>query len=565
MAALRDRLRGLTSAATGLRGYRREWLRADLVAGVSVCVVMIPSVIAYAGLMGLPPQHGLYAALVPLLVYPLFGSSRQVIVGPDIAISLLMASAITPLAGGDSERAATLAAMVAVLTGLLLLLGARAKIGAVADFLSKPVLVGYMTGAALILMVSQFDKLFGMPLKRNDFFPRLGELGSKLGGAHGPTLLLGLGLLVMIVALRRFAPKIPPALAVVVVAIGASWGLGLEQRGVKVVGSFPRGLPHLAVPVTDWRDVHLLLPAAIGIALLTYTEGILLARAFAAKNGYEVSPNQELTALGVADVVTGLFQGFSVTGSQSRTTINDAAGGKSQMASLIAAVALGLFLLFLTPLMARLPSVALAAILIYGGFTLVEFHVIRRIYRFYPRSGMLAALTTLGVLAVGVVPGILVGVMLSLLGLINRISHPPDAVLREVPGHGFHDLGNTPNGQTMPGLIVYRFYGPLLFSNASYFVGRVREVIRASSSPAHWFLLDAQAITDIDVTAAEALHSLNEELRQQGIALKVAHANRPLRDVLERIGFTQELKEESFFHSVHECVEEFGKGPKPRS
>jgi sulfate permease, SulP family len=562
VSAWRDRWRGLTAAATGLRGYQREWLWGDVVAGVSVCVVMIPSVIAYAGLMGIPPQHGLYAALVPLLVYPWFGSSRQVIVGPDIAISLLMASAITPLAAGDGERAATLAALVAVLTGLLLLLGARAKIGAVADFLSKPVLVGYMTGAALILMVSQFDKLFGVPLNHNDFFPRLGELGRKLGGAHGPTLLLGLGLLGLIVVLRRFGPAIPPALAVVVVAIGISWALKLEEHGVKVVGAFPRGLPHLSVPVTEWRDVHLLLPAAIGIALLTYTEGILLARAFAAKNGYEVSPNQELAAFGLADLVTGLFQGFCVTGSQSRTTVNDAAGGKSQMASLVAAGALVLFLLFLTPLMARLPSVALAALLIYGGFTLVEFHVMKRIYRFYPRSGMLAALTTLGVLAVGVVPGILVGVMLSLLGLISRLSHPPDAVLREVPGHGFHDLGDTPNGRTIPGLVVYRFYGPLLFSNASYFVGRVRAMIGACGSPVHWFLLDAQAVTDIDVTAAEALHSLNGELRRQGIALKVAHANRPLRDVLERIGFTQEISQESFYHSVHECVEAFGQSWK---
>ena len=231
-----------------VRTYRREWLRADVLAGVSVCVVMIPSVIAYAGLMGLPPQHGLYAALVPLLVYPFFGSSRQVIVGPDIAISLLVASAIVPLAAGDGARAATLAALVAVLSGLLLLLGARAKIGAVADFLSKPVLVGYMTGAALILVASQLDKLFGIKLEHNDFFPRLGELATKLRQSHGPTLLLGVGILAIIVGLRRFAPKVPPALAVVFVAIAASRVLGLEHRGVAVVGAFPSGLPHFAVP-----------------------------------------------------------------------------------------------------------------------------------------------------------------------------------------------------------------------------------------------------------------------------------------------------------------------------
>ena len=539
------------------RDYRREWLSADLLAGVSVCVVMIPSVIAYAGLMGLPPQHGLYAALIPLLVYPFFGSSRQVIVGPDIAISLLIASAIAPLATGDPSRAAVLAATLAVLSGLLLLLGARAKIGAIANFLSKPVLVGYMTGAALILVASQLDKLFGVRLEHNDFFPRLAELGGKLRLAHAPTLIFGLSLIAVIIGLRRLAPKIPPTLVVAVTAIAASLALGLEGRGVAVIGAFPRGLPNFALPSADWRDIHSLLPAAVGIALLTYTEGILLARAFAAKNGYEVEPNQELTALGLADVCTGLFQGFSITGSQARTTINDSAGGKTQVASLVAAVTLILFLVFLTPLIARLPVVALAALLICGGFTLVEFDVMARIYRFYPRSAMLAALTTLGVLSVGVVLGILVGVALSLLALIDRISNPPDAVLRIVPGDGFHDLGDSETGETIPSFIAYRFYAPLLFSNASHFVERVRQLVAASSTPVRWFLVDAQAITDIDITAAEALRALNTELQQQGIALKFAHTNRPLRQILERIGFTSEIGRESIFHSVHEAAEAF--------
>jgi SulP family sulfate permease len=539
------------------RDYRREWLRADLLAGVSVCVVMIPSVIAYAGLMGLRPEHGLYAALVSLLVYPFFGSSRQVIVGPDIAISLLIASAIAPLAGGDPAHAAILAAMLAVLSGLLLLLGACVKIGAIANFLSKPVLVGYMTGAALILVASQLDKLFGVQLNQNNFFARLAELAGKLHQAHGPTLLFGLGLLAVIVALRRVARTIPPALVVVVAAIAASVALRLEGHGVKVVGAFPSKLPSFALPIHYWQDIHTLLPAAISIALLTYTEGILLARAFAAKNGYEVNPNQELTALGLADVFTGLFQGFSVTGSQARTTTNDSAGGKTQLTSLVAAVILILFLLFLTPLIARLPVVALAALLIYGGFTLVEFDVMVRIYRFYPTSALLAALTTIGVLAVGVVPGILVGVALSLLALIDRTSNPPDAVLRIVPGDGFHDLGKESEGQTIPGFIAYRFYAPMLFCNASHFVERVRQLVAASPTPVRWFLVDAQAITDIDITAAEALSALNKELHQQGIALKFAHANRPLRKVLERIGFTSEIGRESIFHAVHEAAEAF--------
>jgi SulP family sulfate permease len=227
------------------------------------------------------------------------------------------------------------------------------------------------------------------------------------------------------------------------------------------------------------------------------------------------------------------------------------------VASLAAAALLALFLWFLTPLMARLPVVALAAILVYGGFKLVEFDAMKLIYRYYPQSAALAAITTVGVLAFGVVPGILIGVVLSLMGLISRISHPPDAVLREVPGHGFHDWGDSKEGETVPGLLAYRFYAPLLFSNAAHFGARVRELILDSKTRVRWFLLDAQAITDIDVTAAEMLHELHEELRKKGIAFKIAHANRPFRAILERTGLARELKEESFFSSVHECVAAF--------
>ena len=548
-----------------LRGYRRAWLVADLLAGISVCLVMIPSVIAYAGLMGLPPQYGLYAALVPLAVYPFFGGSRQVIVGPDIAICLLIASAVRPMAGGDASRAAGLAATVAVLSGLLLLLGAQAKVGAVADFFSKPVLVGYMTGAALILMASQLDKFFGVALQRNDFFPRLYELCGKLDQANQTTAIFGFSLLALLLGLRRFAPKIPSALVACIVAVVASAGLGLEHRGVAVVGSLPAGLPAFTLPQFEWRDLQSLLPAVIGIALLSYTEVILLARAFGAKNGYEVNANQELVALGVSDVCTGFFQGFAGTGSQSRTAVNDAVGGKTQVAGLVAAVMLALFLLFLTPVVARLPVVALAAILVYGGCTLVEFDVMKRIYRYYPRSAAVAALTTLGVLGAGVIPGILVGVVLSLLGLISRISNPPDAVLREVPGHGFHDLGDTPGGQTLPGLLAYRFYAPLLFSNAAHFAGRARQLILDSKTPVVWFLLDAQAVTDIDVTALDTLRDLHRDLQQEGIALKIAHANPPFRAILEQTGLAGELGEDSFFASVHECVAAFQamKSPMP--
>ncbi|HEY3857690.1 MAG TPA: sulfate permease [Verrucomicrobiae bacterium] len=541
-----------------LRGYRRQWIAGDIIAGISGCAVMIPSVIAYARLMGMPPQIGLFAALVPLVVYPLFCSSPQVIVGPDIAICLLIVNAVGPLAGNNGVLAAELASVLAVLSGLLLLLASRAGLGKVADFLSKPVLVGYMTGAALILMSSQLGAFLGVPLTHNYFFPRLIEACAKINQARLPTIILGLVLLAMLLALRRFAPKAPSALIACVVAIAASRWLNLAERGVAVVGQFPGGLPRLTIPSFDWHNLEALLPAAIGISFLAYTEGVLLARAFAARNGYEVAPNQELAALGVANLVNGVFQGFAVTGSQSRTAVNDAAGGKTQLASFVMAGSTALFLLYLTPLLASLPLVALGAILINGGWRLVEFDAMKRIYRYYPASAAVAAVTTLGVLAAGVVTGILLGVALSLLGLIKRISHPPDAVLHEIPGHGFHDIGEKP-GATVPGLLAYRFYAPLLFSNCGYFAERVHKLIADSPRPVRWFLVDAQAITDIDVTAVETLHALRAELNNKGIKMKFAHANPPLRALLERTGLAKEIGEENFFASVHECIKAFTK------
>ncbi|HEY3916030.1 MAG TPA: sulfate permease [Verrucomicrobiae bacterium] len=538
------------------RGYKRAWLAGDLAAGVTGCVVVVPSVIAYARLMGMPPQIGLFAALVPLLVYPFLTSSPQVIVGPDIAICLLIVNAVGPLAGNDGMRAAELASILAVLSGLVLLLASRAKLGKVADFLSKPVLVGYMTGAALILMVSQLDALLGIRLQNKDFFPRIIEASGKLKQTQMPTVLLGVALIVLLLIFRRFAPRGPSALVACVCAIAASLLFRLPEHGVAVIGRFSGGLPHFSTPTFTWGDIRQLVPAAVGISFLAYTEGVLLARAFAEKNGYEISANQELAALGFANLFNGLFQGFAVTGSQSRTMVNDAAGAKTQLASFVMAVSLALFLMYLTPLLASLPLAALAAILIFGGWRLVEFDAMKRIYRFYPGSAAVAAVTTLGVLAAGVVTGILVGVVLSLLGLVKRISHPPDAVLREIPGHGFHDVGQD-SGVTAPGLLAYRFYAPLLFSNCGYFKERVHKLVFSSGVAVRWFLIDAQAITDIDVTAVEMLHALRGELKDAGVEMKFAHANRPLRELLVSTGLTQEIGEKSFFASVHECVEAF--------
>jgi SulP family sulfate permease len=541
-----------------LRTYRRQWIGGDLRGGISASIVMIPSVIAYAELANLRPEYGLYAALMAMLGYALFASSRQVIAGPDGAVTLLMASAVVPLAGGDPARTAALSAAIALLGGLIMLLAAGLRVGMVADFLSKPVLIGYMSGAALILVSTQLGKLFGIKLEQQNFFPLLLELASKIRQTHLPTLCLGLSFLGVLIAARHWIPRLPGALLIVVIALGISVALGIEVYGVKVIGHVPSGLPLPRLPPVTMGDLRELLPGALGVALLTFPDSVLLARAFAVKNRYEIRPTQELRALAASNFASGLFQGFSVGGSQSRTTVNDDAGGRTQMASLVAVASMALFLLFLTPLLRPLPTVALSAILIFAGANLVDVAAYQMLYRLSRPAFLVALLVTVGVLVSGMVPGILAGVVLSLVILLGRLARPTDVVLKEVESTGqFHDLGEAGASDTVPGLIAYRFYAPLFFANSDHFVERVRRLIAGSTHPVRWFLLDAQAITEIDVTGADALTRVIEELRLTGIAFKIARANRPLREKLARMGLGDHLVEATLFPSVHAAIDAF--------
>jgi len=549
---------GRTIAARVFGARPGALLHGDVAGGLSACVVMIPSVVAYANLAGLPPAHGLYAALVGMLAYAAFSSSRQVIAGPDATIALLVASAVGPLAGGDPTRTAVLSAAMALIGGAIMLIAARLRLAMIADFLSKPVLVGYMTGAALILVSTQLDKLFGLKLHQRDFFPLLAELAGRIGETHVPTVALGIGFVTMLAVLHAVAPRLPGALVVFVLAIAASAAFHLEALGVKVVGDVPSGLPHPALPVISSADLGDLIPGAIGIALLTFSEGILLARAFAAKNGYDVEPEKELQALAAANLAAGLFQGFPVGASQSRTTVNDAAGGRTQRASVVAAAALVPFLLLLTPLLRLLPMVALGAIVIFAGAQLVGLDEHRRLYRVSPLGFANALLVTLGVLLVGVVPGIVVGIMVSLIMLLGRLARPVDAVLQRVPGTAsFHDVGEGEATETVPGLIAYRFYAPLVFANADHFMQRIRALVAASPHPVRCVLVDVQAVTDVDVTAAEMLARLGAELAGQGIRLEFARANRPLREQIVRLGLGEHLDHSTVFPSVHAAIEAF--------
>lgn len=555
------RLRRIPSAIpllSVLRQYRFDWLGKDAIAGLSACVVMIPSVIAYAELMHLPPITGLYAALTACVGYALFSSSRHVIAGPDAAIGLLAGSAILPLAAGDPARIALLAAELAVFSGVVLLAAAWLKLGVIADLLSRPVLVGYLNGASLVLIATQVGKLFGIRTEGEEFFPLIYSVIERLQETHFPTLLLGLFFILLLAALARWMPRLPGALAASVLAVAATYLFDLQGYGIALVGDVPSGLPSLFIFKPSWTDVAALAPAAVAIAFLAFSDGILLAQTFAEKNGYEVNGNQELVALGTANILASMWHGFPVSASQSRSAVVDAAGGKSQVAQLFAAAGLLAFLLFLTPLIALMPRVVLGSILIVTAFGLLETASLRMLLRIDRSEFSIAMGVTLVILLAGVVPGIIAGLLLSLIDVLYEISRPRDAVLRRLSSDGkFHDCLDPEDGEEVPGVVVYRLYAPLIFANARYVMARVRELVERADPPLECLVIDAQAIHDMDVTAAQRFSELFRELSEDGIEIKLADAPRPFREQLIKVGLTTTLGRERFYLSVKDAVDDY--------
>lgn len=541
-----------------LSNYQWSWFGSDLVAGISACIVMIPSVIAYAELVHLPPITGLYAALAAAIGYALFASSRQVIAGPDAAIGLLVGSAILPLASADAARMTVLAAELSLMCGVVLLLSARLKLGVIADLLSRPVLVGYLNGASLILISTQLGKMFAIKTQGEEFFPLLATLIEQLPTTHLPTFYFGLALMALLIILARWFPRIPGALCCATVALLATVVFDLGAQGVALVGPVPSGLPRFDMPPVYWSDIAVLAPTSVAIAFLIFSDGILLAQAFAQKNGYEVNPNQELAALGSANVLAALWQGFPVSASQSRTSVVDAAGGRSQVAQLVAAAGLLLFLMFLTGLIAWLPKVALGAILIVTAVGMLELASLRGLFKVDRKEFGIAMGVTLAILLAGVVTGIIAGLLLSLIAVLVEISRPRDAVLRRMTSDGkFHDCLDEDEAQDVPGVIVYRLYAPLIFANARYVVERIQSLVNAGGAELEWLIIDAQAITDMDVTAAQRFAQLHRELTSQGVEIKIADAPRPFREELAKVGLSDALGSQQFFISVKKAVEAY--------
>jgi SulP family sulfate permease len=440
------------------------------------------------------------------------------------------------------------------------LLARVARLGFITDLLSKPVLVGYIFGATLIVIGSQLGKMFGIKLESDQFFRQVTELISRLDEAHLLTVAIGVACLAVLLVIRRVNRKIPGPLIVVVLAIIASALLGWQAKGVAVVGPVPAGLPQVTIPAVTVQDIFALLPAALALTILIYADEILTSRVFAGKHGQKVDANQEFVGIGMANIAAGLLTGFPSALSASRTTVNDQMGGKTQWVGLIAAALTIIFLLFLTPLLAPLPTAALGAIIIVASLGLIDIMAFRFLRQVRPAEFWLAVVTAFGVLTVGVLQGILVAVVLSLITILYRIARPHDALLDDVDASGgtiYRGVADKETGLTEPGLIVYRFDAPLVFANAAFFTERLEALIADAGSGLKCVVLDAEAISDFDSTAAEALENLDADLERLGVDLWIARANGPLRQLLTATGLTKRLGAEHIYVSVRAAVEAY--------
>ncbi len=536
--------------------YQHEWLRADIVAGVSVAAVALPIAIAYSQLAGVPPVYGLYASLLPLVAYALLGSSRQLIVAPDAAVCTIVAAIVVPLAGQNPARYVSLAAALAMITGVFCIAAGLARLGFLTNFLARPILTGYLNGIAVCIITGQLGAMFGFSLEPSGFFHLLWQFFSKLGETHLPTLIVGGSTLSVLLLLARLAPKVPGPLLAVVLGIAASALFGFAEHGVRLLGEIPAGLPIFTIPAISLSDWQALTVGAVGLALISYNSAMVTARGFASKNRYDIDSNQEFIALGVANIGAGILQGFAVSGADSRTAVNDSIGGKSQVTGLVAAAILALTLVFLTKPLGWLPMAVLSAVLIKAALGLFDLHSLMDLRRVSKSEFRLCIITLLGVITVGVLPGVVVAIGMAIVQLLIRASRPNDAVLGRVPGTSdFRDIMTHRNAVSFPGLVIYRFDSSLVFFNADYFKARIRTLVRRASTPVRYFLLDAETMPLLDTTGAAILDQICGDLAAEGITTAIAAAKKPVRTMLDRTGLTEKIGANRMFSSVASAVE----------
>ena len=541
-----------------LRHYQRRWLRGDVLAGVTVAAYLVPQVMAYAEVAGLPAVAGLWAIVGPLTVYALLGSSRQLSVGPESSTALMTAAAVAAMVADGAQSPADAAAALALAVGAVCVLGWIARLGFLANLLSRPVLIGYMVGIAILMIVSQLGKVTGIDVRGQSVAARLRSLAGGFDQVSLPTFGVATAVLVLLIVLRRWLPRSPgPLIAMLLAAVTVAL-FDLDQMGVAVVGQIPRGLPTPAMPEFSGLHLATLLPAALGVAIVAYSDNVVTGRAFATKHHERIDSNQEFLALGAANLSTGLSHGFPVSSSGSRTVIADAMGGRSQLYSLVTLTTVLITVFFLRPVLASFPAAALGGVVIYAAVRLIDWPELRRIARFRRSELVLSLTTTAGVLIFDVLYGIGVAIAVSIADLLRRIAKPHDGILGYVPGiAGMHDVDDYPTGRQVPGLVVYRYDSPLFFANAEDFRTRALAAVDGADNHVEWFLLNAEANTEVDLTAVDALDDLYQTLSARGIVFAMARVKYELRETLRAGGFVQKVGEDRIFMTLPTAVDAY--------
>jgi len=542
-----------------LRRYEAAWLPHDVFAGVVLATMLVPVGIAYAVASGLPGIYGLYATIVPLLAYALFGPSRILVLGPDSALAGILLGVIAPLAAGDPMRAVTLAGMMAIVSGLVCILAGVARLGFVTELLSKPIRYGYMNGIALTVLISQLPKLLGFSIEGEGPLRSLWAIAKAIldGQINWVAFAIGFATLATIILLKN--TKLPGILIAVVAATIVVGMLGLGTGyGVKVLGPLPQGLPGFAVPWITQSDIIPVLLGGCAIAMVSFADTSVLSRSYAARLGMRVDPNQEMVGLGAANLATGFFQGFPISSSSSRTPVAEAAGARTQLTSVVGALAIALLLLVAPSLLEHLPTAALAAVVIASAIGLFEVADLKRIYRIQRWEFWLSIVCFVGVAVLGVIPGIGLAIALAIIEFLWDGWRPHSAILGRAEGvKGYHDITRYPAARRVPGLVLFRWDAPLFFANAEFFRERVLDAIATSPTPVRWLVVAAEPVTSVDVTACDVVAELDQTLNAQGIEFCFAELKDPVKDKLKRFGLFAQLGEHYFFPTIGVAVSRY--------
>ena len=543
-----------------LRGYQVAWLRRDIVAGLVLTTMLVPVGIAYAEASGVPGIYGLYATIVALLAYAVFGPSRILVLGPDSSLAAVMLAVVLPLSGGDPHRAVALAGMMAIVSGTVCILAGVARLGFVTELLSKPIRYGYMNGIALTVLISQLPKLFGFSIEGDGPLGNLRAIAAAAmdGKTNWTTFMVGASTLAVILLLkgRKRLPGILVAVAGATVVVGV---LGLATRaGVSVLGALPQGLPAFTIPWITAADIAPVLIGGCAVALVSFADTSVLSRVYAARTRTYVDPNQEMVALGAANLVAGFFQGFPVSSSSSRTPVAETAGAKTQLTGVVGALAVALLLVAVPDLLKNLPASALAAVVIASAIGLIEVTDLRRIYRIQRWEFWLSIACTVGVAVLGAIEGIGLAIVIAVIEFLWDAWRPYSAVLGRADGvKGYHDITRYPDARLVPGLVLFRWDAPLFFANAELFHDRVADAMASSPTPVRWLVVAAEPITSVDVTSADMLAELIDTLREAGVQLCVAEMKDPVKDKLNRFGLFARIGEAAFFPTLGAAVSRY--------